>query len=108
MRVRFHPGFALEVKQIAGQYAEVSARLAVRFRREVDEAIKQIKESPARAGHFLNTGSQIVREVRRRNLVSFPFFILYGLHDELLVFGALIPGKSDPLLWLKHLTNVEK
>jgi len=51
----------------------------------VENAIEQIKASPNSAGHFLNTGSQIVKEVRRRNLSSFPFFILYGVHEDHLV-----------------------
>src|SRR5690606_12334985 len=53
-------------------------------------------------GRFLSTGSIIVPEFRRRNLRSFPFFVLYGWTGELLVFGSLIPTRSDPLQWLKR------
>ena len=52
------------------------------------------------AGHFLKTGAEIVREIRRRNLVSFPFFILYGVHGDLLISGSLIASRSDPWKWL--------
>jgi hypothetical protein len=33
-------------------------------------------------------------------LRAFPFFILYGLADESLIFGLVIPSRSDPLTWL--------
>lgn len=108
MRVRFHPEFAGDIREFTGQYRDINDRLAARFRSEVEEAIEHIKESPSSAGHFLNTGSQVVREVRRRNLRSFPFFVLYGLHDDLLVFGSLIPSKSDPLLWLKRFAGGQR
>jgi len=79
MTVVYHPEFPQDVKKIQAQYREVSAQLGVRFRTEVDMAVGLIKASPSSAGHFLNTGSQIVKEVRRRNLKSFPFFVLYGV-----------------------------
>ena len=64
------------------QHRKVSQWLALRFREDVDNAVEHSKASPSSAGHFLNTGSQIVKEVRRRNLSSFPFFILYGVFGE--------------------------
>jgi hypothetical protein len=100
MRVRFHPEFARDVLRFAGEYGAISPRLKARFRNEVDEALARIKAEPTAAGHFLNTGSALVTDVRRRNLVSFPYFVLYGLHADLMVFGALIPSASDPLTWL--------
>jgi hypothetical protein len=102
MRVVYHPDFPREIKGFEAQYREVSERLGLRFHAEVDEAIERIKTQPASAGHFLNTGSQIVTEVRRRNLISFPFFVLYGVHGDLLVFRSLIPSASDPLTWLRR------
>ena len=102
MRVSYHPGFPKDIKRFEAQYLEVSERLALRFRAAVDDAIEQIKTSPASAGHFVNTGSRIVREVRRRNLTSFPAFILYGISGDLLVFRSLIASASDPLTWLKR------
>jgi hypothetical protein len=91
--------------RFAGRYAAISPRLETRFLAEVDEALIRIKVEPTAAGHFLNTGSTIVRDVRRRNLVSFPHFVLYGLHADMLVFGALIPSASDPLTWLERLSK---
>ena len=79
MRVFYHPDFPKDIKRCEAQYREVSSGLGLRLRGEVDSAIAEIKASPNSAGQFLNAGSQIVKEVRRRNLASFPFFILYGV-----------------------------
>ena len=103
MRIVYHPDLPKDIKRFEAQYCEISDRLALRFRAEVDNAIERIAASPASAGHFLNTGSKIVKEVRRRNLSAFPFFVLYGLHDDLLVFRSLISSASDPLTWLTRL-----
>lgn len=86
MRVAYHPEFPKDIKRFEAQYVSISSRLGLRFRHEVDAAIEKIKKNPGSAGHFLNTGSQVVKEVRRTNLVSFPFFLLYGVTDDLLVF----------------------
>lgn len=103
MTVRYHPDFPQDIKKYETQYKHVSSALGARFRAEVQKAIDRIKSSPASAGHFLNTGSKIVKEVRLRNLASFPFFIfLYGMSDDVLVFRSLIPSASDPLTWLKR------
>jgi hypothetical protein len=100
MRVLFHPEFAPDVRRFAAAYGKISPGLAARFCREIDEAIESIKQSPGSAGHFLNLASKVVPELRRRNLRAFPFFILYGATSELLIFGSVIPSRSDPLTWL--------
>lgn len=64
-------------QEFEAQYREISVRLGQRFRAEVDSAIEHIKTSPSSAGHFVNTGSQIVKEVRRRNLRSCPFLLIF-------------------------------
>ena len=62
MRVSYHPDFPKDIKRFAAQYLEISDSLALRFRVEVDAAKERIKESPGSAGHFINTGSRIVKE----------------------------------------------
>jgi len=74
--------------------------LAVRFRQEIEDAIASVKLSPASAGHYLNLGSNIVPELRRRNLRAFLFFVLYGATADQLIFGSVMPSRSDPLTWL--------
>lgn len=105
MRVLFHPEFPKDVRHFADAYGEISPGLSARFHDEVEAAIDAIKQSPTSAGHYLNLGSKVVPELRRRNLRAFPFFILYGASAEQLVFGSVIPSRSDPLTWL---TRFEK
>ena len=102
MRVLFHPEFPQDVRRFAAEYRLISRGLADRFSREIDEAVEAVKRSPGSAGHYLNCVSKIIPELRRRNLRNFPFFILYGANEEELIFGSVIPSRSDPLTWLSH------
>ena len=105
MRVRFHPEFPADVRKFTTDYTAISAGLGDRFGKEIDDAITAIKLNPSGAGHFLNLRSIIVTELRRRNLDAFPFFILYGVQGEDLIFGSLIPSRTDPLTWLTRFTE---
>jgi len=100
MRVVYHPDFPKDIRKFEADYKAISDGLGTRFRREVLDGIEAIKASPQSAGHYLQTGSNVVREFRRRNLFAFPFFILYGLVEDMLIFGSVIPSRSDPLTWL--------
>jgi hypothetical protein len=100
MTAIFHPEFPSDIRKFESGYAQISAGLAARFREEVDSAVAAVKSAPKSAGHFLNLGSSIVPEFRRRNLKAFPHFILYGIAGDTLIFGSVIPSRSDPLTWL--------
>jgi hypothetical protein len=100
MTILYHPGFAGDIQRFASKYAEISPKVGERFRQDIDGALLAVKTNPTGAGHYINTGSLILREVRRRNLDAFPFFVLYGLADVRLVFGSVIPSASDPLTWI--------
>ncbi len=100
MTVVFHPDFPKDIRKFEHEYAALATALAQHFRREIDEGLEAIKASPGAAGHFLNIPGFKTVPVRRRNLRSFPFFILYGAFDNRLIFGAVIPSRSDPLTWL--------
>ena len=104
MKVLYHPDFPKDIKRFEAQYVRISERLGVRFRTEIDTTLERIKSSPGSAGHFLNTGSKIVKDVRRCNLDSFPFFVLYGVSGDTLVIRSLIPTSSDPLTWLERMS----
>ena len=107
MRVLFHPQFPKDVRRFELEYAAISNGLAARFQSEVSQAVDAVKSSPTSAGHFLNISSKIVPELRRRNLLSFPFFVLYGFDGERLFFGSLIASRSDPLTWLARFPEHE-
>src|SRR5580765_3748055 len=105
MRVLFHPEFPKDIRRFEAQYSQIAEGLGTRFRNEVDQALDAIKSSPTSAGHFLNLGSSVVPELRRRNLRSFPFFVLYGSTADQLLFGSIIPSRSDPLTWLSRFSS---
>ena len=98
--VLFHPDFAKDVTKFEVGYLRISDGLARRFRNEIDDAIEAIKSTPFRAGHYLNLGSKIIPGLRRKNLRAFPFFLLYAASSDKVIFGAVIPSRSDPLTWL--------
>lgn len=100
MKAVYHPDFPKDIRKFEVEYRQLSIGLGTRFRQAVDEALTAIQAAPNAAGHVLHTGSQVVPEFRRRNLRSFPFFILYGLMEETLIIGSLVPSRSDPLTWL--------
>lgn len=108
MTVLFHPQFPQDLKRYSAAYNQISPGLAFRFRLEIDESVQAVKQAPTSAGHFVNLGSKIVPAVRRRNLRAFPFFILYGVVAEQLIFGAIIPSRSDPLTWLTRFQEPPK
>jgi hypothetical protein len=92
MTVRFHPEFPKDIRRFEASYKEISEGLTSRFRKDIEDAIEAVKALPQGAGHFLRTESQVVSEFRRRNL--------RGLREDTLVFGSVIPSRSDPLTWL--------
>ena len=103
MIVGYHAEFGRDIRRFEEQYQKVSPRLGERFRQEIETGIEQAKSSPLSAGHFVNTGSRIVIEVRRLNLRKFPFFIIYSFDGQRLFFGGVVPSRSDPLTWLARL-----
>jgi hypothetical protein len=102
MRVLFHPEFPQDVRRFEAEYARISAGLAARFRTEIDQTVDAIKCSPTSAGHPLNVEPAVFAGLRRRNVRAFPFFVLYCLAGDQLIFGSLIPTRSDLLTWLSR------
>ncbi|MGA2542101.1 MAG: type II toxin-antitoxin system RelE/ParE family toxin [Verrucomicrobiota bacterium] len=107
MTVLFHPEFPGDIRKFEVSYLPVSKGLAARFRKEVEDAVEAIQTSPRSAGHLLGHPTSVPGETRRRNLRDFPFFVLYGIVDDRLIFGAIIPSRSDPLTWLVRFSGKE-
>ncbi len=105
MRVVFHPEFPKDIWRFASDYGRISDGLAARFRREIDEAVNAIKLSPTSAGHFLLNQGSARPKLRRKNLRSFPFFVLYGIVGSHVIIASLIPSRSDPLTWLSRVAE---
>ena len=51
---------------------------------------------------FANSKLSTLTTLRRRNLKVFPYFILYGVTVDMLVFASLIASASDPIFWLSR------
>jgi hypothetical protein len=107
MTVIFHPEFPNDIRKFESGYSQISVGLAARCRDEMYSAVDAVKASPTSACHFLNLGSSIIPEFRRRNLKAFPFFILYGVVGDQFLFGSIIPCRSDPLTWLSRFGSQE-
>jgi hypothetical protein len=105
MTVVFHPEFPRDIRKFEARYSPISENLATRFRKEVDDAVAAIQTSPRSAGHLMNCESPLVGELRRKNLRAFPFFVLYGVMADQLIFGSIIPSRSDPLTWLARFSG---
>jgi len=105
MKIAYHPDFARDVRKFTDKYRLVYPALGEKFRLEIKVAINAVKLGPETAGHLLPTQVVGVRYFRRRNLKSFPFFILYGCSTDMLIFGSIIPSRSDPLTWLSRFPN---
>jgi len=78
-----------------------SEKVALRFRDEVDDAIKFIILAPAAAGHLIPRKFPNGVPHRRRNLKKFPFFIVYTYEPEQLAFLWLRPSRSNPRNWFR-------
>ena len=70
MGLIIHPGAAMDAREIAAKYAEVSGNLVARFWRELDVAMDTIASFPERF-HYDPSG------LRRSNLVKFPYHVLF-------------------------------
>jgi len=106
MKVHYHPDFPRDIRKFFQKYREIYPALGERFLSEIDIAIADVIAGPDYAGHFVRLGTRTVRTFRRRNLDSFPFFVLYGHSPEHLIFGSLVPSRSDPLDWLSRFRSV--
>lgn len=107
MRVFYHPDFPEDIRRYEKQYRVISENLAQRFRNEVASSVSMIREAPLRAGHLVRQRSVEGLEFRRRNLRSFPFFLLYLVRLDSVIFGSITPGRSDPLKWLERFDSDE-
>jgi len=71
MTVLYHPDFAKDIRKFEAQYLEISTGLAERFPPGGVCRLRRDQAAPEAAGHFLQTGSRVIHEFRRRNLHAF-------------------------------------
>ena len=105
MTVVVHPALEDDIRRYAGEYGLIYETLGQRFFIEVRAALTSIETGPEYAGHLLKTRLTRIKDIRRCNLHSFPFFVLYGTNQDSLLIASLIPSRSDPLTWLTRFQN---
>jgi hypothetical protein len=105
MKALVHPAFDDDLRQYAREYAKVYQALGRRFEKEAREALISIKNGPNHAGHPIQGHKTSIRNIRRRNLASFPFFMLYSSFDDVIFIASLIAGRTDPLTWFTRIQN---
>lgn len=108
MTALVHPAFFDDLRRFTEEYRAVYENLGHRFNQEVRQALLRVKAGPEYAGHLLKTRPITLKDVRRCNLRSFPFFVLYGLTSEVLLIASLLPSRSDPLTWLSRFQAWDK
>jgi hypothetical protein len=96
-----HPDFPKDVRRFEADYKVISDGLALRFRKELTDALEAIQASPQSAGHFLQTGSLVVPEFRRRNLRPTEFSPRLGVSavqsPNIVAFCEDFPGARTAL-----------
>ncbi len=92
MNVRFHPAAREELRNARTWYEERSPLSALGFAQEVDRAIRQIVEAPARYPRA-ESGT------RRFLLSRFPFTLFYRAGQSEIVVIAVAHQKRRPGYW---------
>jgi hypothetical protein len=103
MKVVIHPALADDIHRYASEYRKVYDNLGSRFEHEAVHALDRVEAGPEYAGHLLKTRSVILKNIRRCNLTSFPFFLLYAVVPDTIFIASLIPSRTDPLTWYTRL-----
>jgi len=87
-------------RHVSRDYARTaSEEVAHRFRNAVDEAIWAIARAPAAAGHLIHYPPDPKVAYRRRNLRTFPFFIIYSHEPKQITLLWLRASRSNPELY---------
>lgn len=76
-------------------YEEQRAGLGAVFRRELDEAIKRIGDTP-------HAYPPLYRDLRRVLVDRFPYAIFYRSLTDLVVVVGVIHGRRDPREWKRR------
>jgi len=89
-----------EFQEHIGYYLGRSLAAAENFIREVELAVRQIREYP-------QIGSPLVRNVRQRVLAGFMYSVLYVDTPAEIIVIAVAPHRRRPGYWRKRLRNLQ-
>ncbi|MCC7493135.1 MAG: type II toxin-antitoxin system RelE/ParE family toxin [Fimbriimonadaceae bacterium] len=95
-RVEFGPAAEAELLEAAAWYAEHGPNLPRQLRREVQEAVRAIREQPERF-------PLLHQDIRRCLLRRFPYALLYRATHDLVVIVAVMHLSREPGYWQERL-----
>jgi plasmid stabilization system protein ParE len=92
-RVSFHELAERELNDAALYYEQERAGLGIKFLDDVERHINAIIQNPM-------AGKKVRGQIRRRLLRTFPYGILYSVHDRTILILAIMNLKRRPLYWV--------
>jgi plasmid stabilization system protein ParE len=92
IRVVFEAAARADVHAAITYYGDISPALAGRFARELDEAVRRIREMP-------QAMPPVRLDVRRCLLHHFPYAVIYRTHFEPLRVLAVMHHRQSPRRW---------
>lgn len=92
---RFHPDFALDLRNAVERFDGVSERIGERFRVDVRERIELVTSSP-------ELFAPIQGDIRASRLKHFPFVLLYKQAPACVYIIALLYASSDQSNWFER------
>lgn len=96
MRLEFFEDALAEVEQDRAWYRERSESAERRFLLELDHAIQQVTDAPARWPRYL-------AGTRRYVFPAYPYSLVYFVEDDLIGVVAVAHDKRRPGYWRKRL-----
>ena len=97
MRIVYRPKAVDDVVEARRWYESQQDGLGVVFE-------KAVKATISIAGEFPLAGFELLPNVRRLVVRSFPFVVLYTVEDERIVVFRVIHGRLDPASWRREIT----
>ena len=95
MRLSFHPLVQKDINSILRRYDSISPKLGDQFFAELNVALDSVLRNPQR-GHLSGA------DVRRLNLSSFPFHILYRVLPDRVRVMIVKHHKRNPQLGIRR------
>jgi plasmid stabilization system protein ParE len=96
MRIRFLEAAQLEVDDAVAWYDEREEYLGRDFLDELDRAIRRIKSFPL-------ASTEIEPGIRRCLLARFPYGLIYGIDEDLIIVIAVSHLHREPRYWIDRL-----
>ena len=96
MRIRFIDAAQREVDDAVAWYDEREDELGRDFLDELDRVIRRIKSFPL-------ASTEIAPGIRRCLLARFPYGVIYGIDEDLVIVIAIAHLHRNPLYWVDRL-----